>query len=169
MPFWLKAAVGLLPISLILFTYERALLPLYGSGPVNHDLNTVILTTSLAIAILPFRISTTHIWLYAALGLSLAPNATYWVAVWTSRWGDPVWGPTVTHAVVLAPLIFSCTSYVIEMGAVSPDSRTNLTVLNLVTFVPAVTNTRLIEKSSTSDILPFADGRNMLRDWDLPL
>jgi hypothetical protein len=115
----LKAALGLLPISLILFTYERALLPLYGSGPTNYTLSKVILTTSLAAAVHPFRISTIKLWLYAALGLSLAPNATYWVAVWTSRRNNPVWGPTITHVVVLVPLIFSWTSYVIEMGAVS--------------------------------------------------
>ena len=121
MLFWLKAAVGLLPISVILFTYERALLPLYGSGPTKYSLNKVILTTLLAIAVLPFRIPSAHIWLYAALGLSLAPNAAYWVAVWTSRWRDPVWGPTVTHGVVLAPLIISLAFYVIEMGAVSPE------------------------------------------------
>jgi hypothetical protein len=114
-----EVAIAILPVSLILFTYERALNPLYGSGPTNYTLTTVILPTIFASAVHPFRISTTYIWLYAALGLSLAPNATYWVAVWTSRMRDPVWGPAITHVTVLAPLIFTWTACVIEMGEVS--------------------------------------------------
>jgi hypothetical protein len=121
MPLWPGAIVGPLPISLILFTYERALIPLYGSGPTKYTLNNVILTICLAAAVYPFRIPLTWIWLCATLGLSLAPNATYWVAVWTSRRRNPIWGPTFTHIAVLAPLIFIWTTCAIEVGVVSAD------------------------------------------------
>lgn len=112
----LGVAASLLLLSLILFTYERALIPLYASGPTNYTLKNVILTASLAAAVHPFIISATQVWLYAALALSLAPNATYWVAVWTSRRKDPVWGPTITHVTVLAPLIFIWATCIIELG-----------------------------------------------------
>lgn len=151
----LGAALALLPVSLILFTYERALNPLYGSGPTNYTLTKVILPTFLASAVNPFRISTTHIWLYAALGLSLAPNATYWVAVWTARRRDPVWGPTITHAAVLAPLIFTWTTCVIEMRAVSVGPTDIFQQLNIV---PPV--------ETSPSALSSADGSAMLRGWD---
>jgi hypothetical protein len=121
MPLWPGAVVGLLPVSLVLFAYERALIPLYGSGPTKYTLNSVVLITFFAAAVQPFRISTTWIWLCAALGSSLAPNATYWVAVWTSRRRDPIWGPTLTHIAVLAPLIFIWTTCAVEGGVVSAD------------------------------------------------
>jgi hypothetical protein len=76
----------------------------------------------LAAAIHPRKISLKQAWLYAALSLSLAPKATYWVAVWTSRRKDPVWGPAVTHITVLAPLIFILTTVVVELAdAVSTE------------------------------------------------
>jgi hypothetical protein len=118
----LRVFVALLPLSLILFAYERALTPLYGSGPTNHTLSRVAVNASLAAAVHPFRISPTQIWLFAALGLTLAPNATYWVAVWTARRKDPVWGPTITHLVVLTPLIFIWTICAIDLAAVSEES-----------------------------------------------
>ncbi|KAH9948365.1 S-adenosyl-L-methionine-dependent methyltransferase [Amylocystis lapponica] len=34
------------------------------------------------------------------------PQSAYWVAVYTARAGDPVWGPVATHAVVILPVLF---------------------------------------------------------------
>jgi hypothetical protein len=119
---WSQVVIGICSLSLLLFAYERALTPLYGSGPTNYTLNRVVSATSLAAAVHPSRISSTHIWMCAAIGLSLAPNATYWVAVWTARRKDPVWGPTITHLVVLAPLVFIWITCVIQLAGVSQES-----------------------------------------------
>ncbi|KAF8076632.1 spermidine synthase [Lyophyllum atratum] len=108
------AAISLLSISLVLFTYERALVPLYGSGPTTYLLNKIVLATIFISAVKPIEVSATRNWLYTAVALALAPNATYWVAVWTSRMKDPVVGPAITHASVLGPLVFFLTTSVVE-------------------------------------------------------
>jgi len=114
-----SAAISLVSISLALFTYERALVPLYGSGPTTYLLNKIVLATVFLAAVKPIKVSTTRNWLYTAVALALAPNATYWVAVWTSRMKDPVVGPAITHASVLGPLVFFLTTSVVE-AQVSP-------------------------------------------------
>ncbi|KAG5654629.1 hypothetical protein H0H81_011604 [Sphagnurus paluster] len=108
------ALFGLVSISLVLFTYERGLTPLYGSGPTTHLLNKTILATVVLAALNPISVHPARLWLYTALDLAIAPNATYWVAVWTSRMKDPVVGPAITHASVLAPLVFFLTTSVLE-------------------------------------------------------
>lgn len=108
------AVFSLLSISLVIFTYERALVPLYGSGPTNFLLNKIVLATIFAAAIHPIKLATWRIWLCTALGLSCAPNATYWVAVHTSRGKDPIMGPAITHLAVLTPLVFFLMSSVVE-------------------------------------------------------
>ncbi|KAF8827010.1 hypothetical protein HHX47_DHR5000616 [Lentinula edodes] len=95
-------------LSLVLFTYERAVIPIYASVPTRLYLPHFAL---LALAIphfQPFK----HLrrllqwkWFVAGLALALAPNAMYWVAIWTARWKDPYLGPVVLHAVVLLPLV----------------------------------------------------------------
>lgn len=114
----LKAATAvttLLATSLIVFAYERALLPLYGSGPTTLLLQKAVLATITLAALNPYKIPTSRSWLYAGLGLSLAPNATYWVALLTSRQRSPLWGPAFTHATVLAPLVFIFTTIAVDI------------------------------------------------------
>ncbi|KAG5648860.1 hypothetical protein DXG03_000209 [Asterophora parasitica] len=115
-----SATLGLVSISLILFAYERALIPLYGSGPTTYLLNKIVLATVLLAAVI--SLNTTRTWLYTAIALAAAPNATYWGAVWTSRMKDPVVGPALTHAVVLAPLIFFLTTSVVG-AKLTPTDR----------------------------------------------
>lgn len=96
-----------LPLSLVLFLYQRALIPLYGSVPTNRLLDRIVLATILVTSIQPFRISRSLKSLLGAVILLFAPNALYWVPVLTARsWKDPTWGPTLTHLLVLAPLVF---------------------------------------------------------------
>ncbi|KAG6842028.1 hypothetical protein C0991_003554 [Blastosporella zonata] len=111
-PQTISAIVGLVAISLVLFVYQRALIPIYATGPTTYLLNPVLAAAMLLAALHPVNISTSTNWLYTALVLAAAPKATYWVSVWTSRKKDPVWGPLITHATVLAPMIFLLTTSV---------------------------------------------------------
>lgn len=110
----ISAIASLVSISLVLFIYQRALVPIYATGPTTYALNPVIAVAVLLAALNPTTISTSRNWLYTALGLAAAPNATYWVSVLTSRKHDPFWGPVVTHVIVLVPLVFFLTTSVIE-------------------------------------------------------
>ncbi|TFK71758.1 spermidine synthase [Pluteus cervinus] len=98
-------------LSLILFVYERALVPIYASGPTNYMLDWVVLGGILIAVVQPFRLSLAVNALVAAVLLTAAPNATYWAAVLTSRRKDPVWGPTYTHLSVLFPLVVALVSF----------------------------------------------------------
>jgi hypothetical protein len=126
----LRAACAIstvLPLSLVIFTHERELIPLYGSGPTSYSLYKFAFVAIFASSIQPFRTSLRRNSLYAALSLTLAPNATYWIAVRSSRWKNPVWGPAFTHATVLGPLVFVLTTFVIEIEQVKIFSNAHIT------------------------------------------
>ena len=102
--------IGLFALSLVLFAYERALTPIYASYPTTHLLLSVVFLAIILAALQPTsQFSLTRIWLCNAFCLSLAPNATYWVAVLTARQRMPILGPLATHILVLAPLVFLLT------------------------------------------------------------
>jgi hypothetical protein len=105
----------IIPLSLIVFTHERELIPLYGSGPTSYLLDKIFFAAAIASAIHPTRVSLSRNFLYNALALTLVPNGTYWVAVWTSRRKDPLFGPAITHIFTLGPLVFLLTKFVVEM------------------------------------------------------
>ena len=107
-----------LPLSLVIFTHQRELIPLYGSGPTSYMLYKIAFVAIFLSSTQPFRTSLRQNSLYAALSLTLAPNATYSIAVWSSRWKNPVWGPAFTHATVLGPLVFVLTTFVVEIEAI---------------------------------------------------
>jgi hypothetical protein len=110
------AVTSFISIPLVVFVYRRALVPLYGSGPTSTLLQEISFLGVANAAILPvFSISNSAL-LLPALFLSLAPKATYMVAVMTSRRGDPVKGPIITHTVVLLPLISSLAAAVMDKG-----------------------------------------------------
>lgn len=110
-----NAIATVLPVSLIIFAYERALLPLYGSGPTTLLLDKALLVAVILAVVHPFKIHTSWNWLCAALSLTLAPNATYYVAVLTSRQKYPILGPAVTHAIVLVPLVLILTTIAVDI------------------------------------------------------
>ncbi|KAF9481168.1 spermidine synthase [Pholiota conissans] len=93
-------------LSLVIFTHERTLVPLYGSGPTSSWLNETILGFILASAVQPIDIPQKWSLLATALALTLSPNATYWIGVWTSRHKDPALGPAITHMAALGPVVF---------------------------------------------------------------
>ncbi|KAF9534772.1 hypothetical protein CPB83DRAFT_842919 [Crepidotus variabilis] len=103
-----------LPLSLIVFAYEREIVPLYGFVSTMLYLDKVMLAAMLLSALQPFPINTSLNYLLTAVALTAAPNATYWIAVWTARQKDPLWGPVITHAAALGPLAFLLSSFVIE-------------------------------------------------------
>jgi len=105
----------IVPLSLIIFAHEREIIPLYGSGPTSYLLDKIVFAATIASAIRPIRISLSRNFLYNALALTLAPDATYWLAVWTSRRKDPLFGPAITHIFALGPLVFLLTIFVAGM------------------------------------------------------
>jgi len=105
----------LVPISLVLLAQQRILTPLYGSYPTLYHLNTA---ASIAISVStfsPFRARKSWSWLVAGFLLTIAPNASYWVAVWTARKGWILLGPALVHAAVVAPLLFVFTSILVQV------------------------------------------------------
>jgi len=115
----LRTLVAAASISLVVFLYERALVPLYGSGPTTFLLQEIILATILVAEFIPSSSSPT--WFYLpALCLSLAPNTIYWVAVTTSRRGNPIQGTVITHLAVLAPLLLSVTTLALKSNVSVP-------------------------------------------------
>lgn len=110
-----KISAGLLLLSLALFAYERTLIPIYGNAPTSFLFNKMLLATVAMAAVKPINVTASRNWLYAATLLYLAPMATYWVAVWTSRRKDPLWGPAVTHLVVLSPMVYTFSTFVVEI------------------------------------------------------
>jgi hypothetical protein len=104
-----------LPLSLTIFTYVREIVPLYGLEPTTMLLEPVIFGAILFSSVQPFPIPMKTNLILTAVSFTLAPNASYWIAVWTARRKDPVWGPAITHAFVLAPLTFFLTTFVVEM------------------------------------------------------
>ncbi|KAF8631168.1 hypothetical protein AX15_002507 [Amanita polypyramis BW_CC] len=112
-----------LSLSLVLFAYERALVPLYGSGPTNYLLSTIVLCALLASTTRPFHIPTRRNLLFSGLVLSVAPKATYWVGALTSRRKQSIMGPAITHVVVFGPLAFLLTSFLAEVLESSDSAR----------------------------------------------
>lgn len=105
----------LLPLSLVIFTHQRELIPLYGSGPTSYLLDRITFGAVILSAVAPLRVSLKRNYLFTALALTLAPNTTYWIAVWTARWKYPILGPAITHAIALGPLAFLLTTFVLAI------------------------------------------------------
>ncbi|KAJ7094525.1 spermidine synthase [Mycena belliarum] len=117
-------SVVIIALSLVLFVYERALVPLYGSAPSAYTLNSAVICAAFLAGAHPLKVSQARTVLFAGVVLSVAPLATYWVAVWTSRWRSPILGPLTTHFIVLVPLLSALTTLVAEIKLVgNPRGR----------------------------------------------
>ena len=100
----LLSVIVLVGLSLVVFAYRRSLEPLYGSAPLELHLGKVLWLSCILGSFAP----TLPIWPVTLLGgglLLAMPQSAYWVAVYTGRMGDPVWGPVITHVVVLIPVL----------------------------------------------------------------
>lgn len=100
----LGAIVVILGLSLVTHAYKRALEPLYGNAPVALHLNKVVWAASILGSLAP-TIAIPHALFGLGLLLYAFPNSSYWAAVYTGRFGDPIWGPVATHAIVLLPVL----------------------------------------------------------------
>ena len=102
-------------LMVISYSYERTLLPLYGSVPTNLNLNRVLFTVIMAAVVTPPTVAgfitpkklpgADFFFVSAPLLLSV-PTMAYWVALYTSRIKDPVLGPVITHVIVLVPIAY---------------------------------------------------------------
>ena len=99
------AAIGvLLGLSLVTWAYRRALEPQYGSAPASLHLGKVVWSASILGSFAP-TVPLGHATLALAFLLYAMPTATYYVAVYTARMGEPIWGPVATHLIVLLPVL----------------------------------------------------------------
>ena len=111
--------------SLAVFTYERALTPLYACHPTQFLLNKVLFAAIGCAAVSPTggrrrRKS----YLLAPVLLAVAPVTSYLVASRTARWWrDPFWGPAVVHVLVLFPIVFALTDLAVVVMEVRMPSR----------------------------------------------
>ncbi|KAJ6515616.1 spermidine synthase [Mycena sanguinolenta] len=106
----------LVALSLVLFVYERALTPLYGSGL--RIVDGAVLSATLVAAAHPVQVSLTQTLLVGGLVFAAAPRSTYWVAVWTARWGRAILGPLVTHLVVLVPMLSVLETFIVGINLI---------------------------------------------------
>ena len=91
--------------SIVAFFYIRALDPLYGSVPIHFYIERVAWAATITGAFGP----TPPLWpSFGVLGglISSIPASSYWTALYTGRTGNPAIGATVTHLVVLFPVIY---------------------------------------------------------------
>lgn len=96
----------LLALSLALLAYERTVEPIYGSGPTGYYLSQSLYGITTIAYFLPSpSISTAH--LVLGILLCAAPTTAYRLAMITARFKNPVWGPAITHALVLVPIFYA--------------------------------------------------------------
>jgi hypothetical protein len=97
------------------YAYAQSLLPLYGSTPTRLHLEHIAFTVVAAAMVTPplvaeyigpRRSSGANLVFISGPLLLIAPFTTYWIAVYSSRMKDPVWGPVITHFMVLVPITY---------------------------------------------------------------
>ena len=120
-----KASLSIFAISvgISLFTaaYEKAVSPLFGSAATAKYVNYVVHGSTCLAIVLP-KLSRSLLLPSLATLVQVAPHTSYWVSVFAARNGDPVLGPLVTHATVLAPIIYLAVSLATSID-VSPGLR----------------------------------------------
>ncbi|KAF8915315.1 hypothetical protein CPB85DRAFT_1375038 [Mucidula mucida] len=102
---------AILPLALAIFAYERALIPIYASAPTSRVFNKIVLASLSLGFFQPWMFTVSQKAFACAVFLALAPNAAYWIPVWSARNRDPLWGPAVTHCAILLPLVATMSSF----------------------------------------------------------
>ena len=106
--------------SLVTFLYIRALDPLYGSVPINLHLEKIIWAATLAGAFGPIPSFWSSFAIQGGLVASI-PISSHYTALYAARTNNPSLGSTLTHLVVLFPVLYIGVSLVKRM-AVRTDS-----------------------------------------------
>lgn len=107
--------------SLVAFLYIRALDPLYGGVSINLHIDKVVWVATIAGAFGPVP----PLWpSLAVLGglVTLIPASSYWIALYSGRIENPAIGCTITHLVVLFPVIYFGVSLVKRITVWTHDS-----------------------------------------------
>ena len=98
-------AIVILSQSFALLAYKRALTPLYTSVLASSYIPYVTIVSSVLGSVV--GVPTSVAALAYGSSLAAASNTVYYVGKYTARWRDPILGPTVTHAIVLVPILVS--------------------------------------------------------------
>ena len=95
----LHATICILALSLAISTAKQVLTPLFGSAATNLLMQKVVLSSTVALALLPTCSSA------PALGavLALAPVVFHQIGSQVARRKDPFFGPVIAYMPVLAP------------------------------------------------------------------
>jgi hypothetical protein len=124
----LRILVILFSVSCFLFAYKRALNPLYATVPTENYLNYVFGASLFLPALTPHPPIRISLLAFGILCI-LAPNSSYWIAALTARKTDPVLGPLVTHATVLAPVVYMASSMAMNINVCCLFPHTNISVI----------------------------------------
>ena len=101
--------------SLVTFLYVRALDPLYGSVPINLHLDKVVWAATFTGAFGPVPSLWPSFAIQGGLVASI-PISTYYTALYAARTNNPSLGSTLTHLVVLFPVLYIGVSLVKRMA-----------------------------------------------------
>jgi hypothetical protein len=107
--------------SLVTFLYALALDPLYGSIPVHLHLEKVVWAATIAGAFGPVPSLRPSLAILGCLVVAI-PASSYWTALYTGKIGDPLIGSTITHLVILFPVIYFGVSLVKRVTVRTYDS-----------------------------------------------
>ncbi|CAL1701230.1 unnamed protein product [Somion occarium] len=110
----------LVTLSFVIFEYQRLLEPLYATAPVEYHLNKVIWSACILGSFAPTLPNAAV--LAAGILAALLPTSAYWVAAYTGRYHDVIWGPVVTHLLVLAPILYLGVG-IVKASHESPDGN----------------------------------------------
>lgn len=91
--------------SLVTFLYVRALDPLYGSVPINLHIDKIVWVATFAGAFGPAPSLWPSFAIQSGLVASI-PLSSYYTAIYAARINNPSLGSTLTHLVVLFPVIY---------------------------------------------------------------
>ena len=117
------SVVVVLGLSLTVFAYRRSLIPLYGTAPVEQHLNKISWLACVIGTLLPL-IPLQYAVLALGVLLCAMPNSSYWVAAFTGRLHEPIWGPVLTHLIVFTPVLALgvLTVRILQVGYVAKSS-----------------------------------------------
>ncbi|KDQ20086.1 hypothetical protein BOTBODRAFT_27508 [Botryobasidium botryosum FD-172 SS1] len=90
-------------ISVANIACQLSLHPLYGSIPTSTHFDNIMLASALFSTFIPSFSEAGHLSGIAAL-LALAPVTAFRIGSSTARYGDPLWGPVLTHLALTAPI-----------------------------------------------------------------
>lgn len=128
--------------SLAAFSYQRSLHPLYGSVPTQLYLTPVVAASLLLGTLAPAPAFSTTAY-NAAIWLFITPRIARHAALWSTKLDDPVKGPVVVHALVLAPLMVMSASLVKRLSVSTPPWIVARKPLKLETII-CVTSTETL-------------------------